>query len=266
MAYVPPHLKNRQGNLSGLSGISNSIRPTTTSSQFYSLHELSTHLDIPLSSFNTLTVSPASPDDLLAILLHEGQHPDWASAHKILCKSNLNVLRKIPTDRADNQDLVDIPDTPSPSMEYPLFAEVPFFQHGSSKKFEFAGWWRTTDVQFLEPNSKELIALFERKFGGQSPPGGRKRFSGAFANASNQREQGKRRTEGAWKDSLTREWAVVSLERNEARKDSPISDTLRQPSASVAEVLENLRKGGTNQTRVETSNELEDTSSVKKEV
>lgn len=199
MAYVPPHKRVPGGDtVSAVSSSRSAIRTVdgNASTSFYTGHELENCLGV--DHLHTLSESPATPDSLTAIIIHNGQHPDWPST--ILCKTNVHLL---PSDATVE------------NHEYPLFKEVPFRGVGRGKVFEFDGWWRIVRIDFLEPQSQELISMLDRKFS-------RPQRKGGFA--SDHRDQSKARRAEAWADSLSRRWAVVLLEKNIALKDNPVSE------------------------------------------
>ncbi|KAL5511929.1 hypothetical protein ACEPAH_5147 [Sanghuangporus vaninii] len=234
MAYVPPHLRNRRqvasqsetGSKSLESRLSDRQSRVTSSNPTYSLDDIAGLFGCSKHCLSTLTVvkplrseepneledSQKSEDDTLrAILLFDGQHPEWKSEHKFLCKSNLHVLHKLANVQLDQ---IDQSSTHSfaideSSIEYPLFQQIPFLKNN----FDFAGWWRIQSITFLAPRSAELIDLFEKKFSTQDKRG-RNTFNSLRGNQ-------KARSEEAWRDSLRRQWAVVALVQNHARKDLP---------------------------------------------
>ena len=234
MAYVPPHLRNKRSSAAESEVGPKAPEPrlgerqtrTTSSSPIYSVDDVAGFLGCPRSSISTLTVakspsseglkqlerSQESEDDVLrAIILFSGQHPEWRSEHKILCKSNLHVLHKLAGPQLDQTDQTSPRSftIDESGAEYPLFQEFPFMKN----KFDFAGWWRIQNITFLAPGSAELVALFEKKFSVQDKRG--------HSTFSSSRNKPKARTEEAWRDSLRREWAVVTLVQNHARKDLP---------------------------------------------
>ena len=233
MAYVPPHLRNKQSAASqadstprSLESLRKSLKRTSPASEsLFNLDELAALLQCGYNDISTLTVSRSPEtehaeasersldnDDLRAIVIFDGQHPDWKSDHKILCKSNLHILRKLTRDREDHREVADSNETSpvTPVKDYPLFRETPFKRW----TFDFAGWWNIQNVEFLAPRSAELVALFDKKFNNQ----GR---NGRYQNQSFSAHRGKpkKRTEEAWRESLNREWAIVTLEQNHSRKD-----------------------------------------------
>ncbi|KAL5528959.1 hypothetical protein ACEPAG_4933 [Sanghuangporus baumii] len=236
MAYVPPHLRSKQhvtsqseaGSKSLESLLSDRQSRIMSSNSTYSLDDIAGILGCSKHCLSTLTVvkpfrseetnelediqkSDLEDDTLRAILLFDDQHPEWKSERKILCKSNLHVLHElanVPLDQIDQSSTHSFP-TDESSIEYPLFQQLPFLKNN----FDFAGWWRIQSITFLAPGSAELIALFEKKFSTQD-----KRSRNTF---NSPRGRQKARTEEAWRDSLRRQWAVVALVQNHARKDLP---------------------------------------------
>ncbi|KAL5490584.1 hypothetical protein ACEPAI_5417 [Sanghuangporus weigelae] len=234
MAYVPPHLRNKQhvtsqseaGSKSLESRLSDRQSRIMLSNSTYSLDDIAGLLGCAKHCLSTLTVvkplrseetnelediQKSEDDTLRALLLFDGQHPEWKNEHKVLCKSNLHVLHKLTNVQLDQ---IDQSSTHSfaideSSIEYPLFQQLPFLKNN----FDFAGWWRIQSITFLAPRSAELIALFEKKFSTQD-----KRGRNTF---NSPRGSQKARTEEAWRDGLRRQWAVVALVQNHARKDLP---------------------------------------------
>ncbi|OCB89650.1 hypothetical protein A7U60_g3127 [Sanghuangporus baumii] len=234
MAYVPPHLRNRRQvasqneteSKSLVSRLSYRQSRITSSNSTHSLDDIADLLGCSKHCLSTLTVvkplrleepneledlQKSEDDTLRAILLFDGQHPEWKSEHKVLCKSNLHVLHKLANVQLDQ---IDQSSTHSfaideSSIEYPLFQQIPFLKNN----FDFAGWWCIQSITFLAPRSAELIALFEKKFSTQD-----KRGRNTF---NSPRGSQKARSEEAWRDSLRRQWAVVALVQNHARKDLP---------------------------------------------
>lgn len=200
MAYVPPHKRVPAGDAAAaISSSSTAARRRVegdASIPFYTSHELEDCLGV--NHLHTLSNSLASPDSLTAIIIHDGQHPEWPPT--IMCKTNVEIL---PSDATDE------------THEYPLFKEAPFRRTGREKAFEFDGWWRIVVINFLEPRSEELVAMLDKKFS-------RPQRRGGFG--SGRRDQGQARTVEAWTSSLNRRWAVVSLEKNTARKDNPVNE------------------------------------------
>lgn len=192
MAYVPPHKRVPAGDAAAaISSSSTAARRRVegdASIPFYTSHELEDCLGV--NHLHTLSNSLASPHSLTAIIIHDGQHPEWPPT--IMCKTNVEIL---PSDATDE------------THEYPLFKEAPFRRTGREKAFEFDGWWRIVVINFLEPRSEELVAMLDKKFS-------RPQRRGGFG--SGRRDQGQARTVEAWTSSLNRRWAVVSLEKNTA--------------------------------------------------
>jgi len=87
---------------------------------------------------------------------------------------------------------------------FPVFSELPF-----SRSYEFNGWFKVANVQWLQPESSELLRYLEKKFNPTSPS--RKRFP----------KGGITRKEEAWKVTLSREWALVTLKRDSTRQEAP---------------------------------------------
>lgn len=210
MAYVPPHKRVPAGDAAAaISSSSTAARRRVegdASIPFYTSHELEDCLGV--NHLHTLSNSLASPDSLTAIIIHDGQHPEWPPT--IMCKTNVEIL---PSDATDE------------THEYPLFKEAPFRRTGREKAFEFDGWWRIVVINFLEPRSEELVAMLDKKFS-------RPQRRGVFG--SGRRDQGQARTVEAWTSSLNRRWAVVSLEKNTARKENTVNE--------FAETTQRLRR------------------------
>lgn len=252
MPYVPPHLRNRPGGDSAsqadssprsLETLQQSIKAQPSS--FYTLDDICSLLGSDRSDLSTLTIARSSDtasmgqdttserdldgDFLRGIVLHLDQHPEWKTDQKVLCKSNLHVLHDYDCSHEMRSTESAFCNSPAgdQSTEYPLFEEVPFMR----SKFEFAGWWRIKKVDMLAPRSPELIALFEKKFNKQNGRG-----------LSTGRGKAKTRSEAAWHSSLTKTWAVISLERSHARNDVP--ESLSQSSRRV----QNPLKGSTDST------------------
>lgn len=175
MAYVPPSRRNLNAGQAAATG------------RFYSLEEIQSFIG---TRANTLTPHPDT-GDLCAITLYQDQHPDWTSARQIFCKSNLEVLR----DGAVTE-----------GQSFPVFIGLPF-----GRRFEFAGHYKAKNIQWLQPNSQELVKYLERKFNPPTTPG-RKHAAGS---------EGRTRTETAWSDALSREWAVVTLEKDDTKINAP---------------------------------------------
>ncbi|KAI9020557.1 hypothetical protein DFJ74DRAFT_633853 [Hyaloraphidium curvatum] len=200
MAYVPPHLRNRASNASSASDASQrassgASRPSAPSSPFFSDSELKTALG-GAYHLNTLTHVRDS-DGFAAVVIHEGQHREWAEK-KVLCKTHLDVLRS-----ARGKDPADLP----------LFMEMP---RKGSPRYDFHGWWRIADVQWLDPDTdgEEILKRLEKKF---EPAAGAKSFRGGRGGGAGR--GGFARSEASWKESLRTHWALVTFEQNKERKD-----------------------------------------------
>ncbi|EJD06096.1 uncharacterized protein FOMMEDRAFT_166375 [Fomitiporia mediterranea MF3/22] len=239
MAYVPPHLRNKQSLSSQVDSAPRSLESLQTTAKSrssldrtYTSDDLASLLEITRNGLSTLTVATSAAaeqsehterglDDgiLKAIVLFEGQHPEWQNNHKVLCKSNLQVLHTLIEDQKRSSDDDAVAESHALNADYPIFREIPFMKN----KFEFVGWWKIDNVDFLAPGSAELVSLFEKKFGKQNEHKNSSPFS-------IQRHKPKARTEQAWRDGLSREWAVVKLVQNHTRKDSPELSLMPTPS------------------------------------
>lgn len=248
MSYVPPHLRKRTaGNDNPETSPISPSAPTPqksgrqwTTQKFYTLDDLVVHTG---TRHNTLLPDPSCPTRLLAIMLFKDQHPDWTTKRQIFVKSNLDLLNQFrPEDwkqvcaldrhvvvdtssevqkepaAVDEATVVQGPgdsestDKSAP-QSIPLFVEIPFGK--TRNTFEFEGYWHILSVQWLQPHSPELITQLERKFNPTSPTKPKRSFGRKAEHRPVER------TEKAWKDSLEREWAVVTLEKDLSRLDPP---------------------------------------------
>ena len=229
MAYVPPH-KRGKGSSEPEASLSGGL-PTRRieESSFYTKQEICERLGA--QKLYTLTESPATPGSLALIAIHDGQHPGWPST--ILCKSNLHLL-------PDHES----PDFSLHAREYPVFVETPFHSRKGRQVMEYGGWWKIIRIEYLEPQSEELITMLERKF---SQPTRKGRFG------SNHRDQGKTRTAEAWAESLSLRWAVITLERNKARNDNPLNDFTEATGKYLQSLKTNVEGEGSEEVPKSTS-------------
>lgn len=204
-SYVPPHLRKLRtqgGETTALPQLTAS--PTSGNrTSFYTLDEICTQLG---GSHNTIGESAADPPSVSRFIVHDGQHPEWPP--KLFCKTNLALLPNLDTASAEAKE-----------REYPVFEQIPF--HTSQQKFEFSGWWKIAAIRYLEPNSEELIAMHTKKATIHTTT---RASSRSMKYTKINQPEGKARTEQAWKDSLSRSWAVISLEKT-PRTDNPMDDT-----------------------------------------
>lgn len=248
MAYVPPYRRKDQNDSSSEGLRTQNPRPKwriTAKSHFYSPEEIGSISACSVKSLNTLTVStishqsppdavgvdpsPSSQissetiekeikqksvteddngrDTLRCVIIYNDQHPEWDSDHKIFCKSNLHALpQSSGSSEEDNETIREI--------ELPVYQEVPFM-FGDTKqgsRYEFIGWWKLKDVEYLEPHSRRLVDYFKLKFNSQV-----KKY---------QRRTVKKRSEEAWEAGLAMKWALITLEQNHSRKDLPITPSV----------------------------------------
>jgi len=219
--YIPPHKRNKAASPTGdtaeASPQKNAPNDTETVDHYYTTAEVGEHFEGKAYAHHTISDGTAENGSIARIVLHLDQHPDWDLQHDILLKSNLHLLSADLTSDAEARE-----------HEYPLFEGV-IRRHRPS--FKFSGWWRIKAIRYLEPNSPELIAMFERKFN--------------VGRTNRRGQQGRGRTEGAWKASLSSRWAVLTLEKNPDRCDNPLPNDLGavQKHTSVTEMLRRLRMG-----------------------
>lgn len=166
--YVPPHLRTRIGS------------PSSPSE--YSVSEIRHQFDLD-SKFCTLNASSSSPEQLAFIALYRGQHKDWPP--HISVHSNISLLP------ATSDEDVSMSINPQTTL-YPLFIQPATAHWGRAEAFVFAGYHAITKIAYLEPGSKELVALLSEKF---------MRADGRALG----------RWEAQWRESLAMRWAVVSL-------------------------------------------------------
>ncbi|EEH07529.1 conserved hypothetical protein [Histoplasma capsulatum G186AR] len=135
----------------------------------------------------TLNTTANDPHTLAYIVLFREAHPFWETKREILCKSNLHLL---PESFAATLNV-----TTTTIVSYPIFVpqSAPRQYHAP---LSFAGYYRICSVRYLAPRSRELAAYLEVKFGTQH------------------------RTSEKWIGSLSRRWAVVTLDLDVGRGEA----------------------------------------------
>ncbi|QSS64115.1 hypothetical protein I7I51_01178, partial [Histoplasma capsulatum] len=126
----------------------------------------------------TLNTAANDPHTLAYIVLFREAHPFWETKCEILCKSNLHLLP---------EPIAATLNVTATTASYPIFVpqSTPRQYHAP---LSFAGYYRLCAVRYLAPRSRELAAYLEIKFGTQY------------------------RTSEKWIGSLSRRWAVVTLD------------------------------------------------------
>jgi hypothetical protein len=212
--YTPPHMRGIIGD----NGIA-SNQPAVEQ-QEYSLKEIQYQFGNPPSAISTLNVSACAPGAYIVIFLHE--HKDWPPT--IFCKSNLHILPKDPT---PNNHMGE-------TMLYPIFTQLDGGESTPSmdrrqrlgRPFKFSGYHAITHIDYLQPNSDQLVSKLRAKFRGTD---------------GTERE----RYEEAWTQSLNKLWAVVDFgsASEEVIKKRGLSNPMvpLKPQKGVTEALAELR-------------------------
>lgn len=130
------------------------------------------------------TLASTGDDTLAAIFVFTGEHPLYSATPPQILCKTSLHLLQPAQETAEAQ--------------YPLFHS---HEMGSRAAFEFAGWVRIVDVQYHAPHSAGLREILDAKW-----------------------KDKRGRTEEAWKDSLGRMWAAVTLGKVEQRTDNPMHD------------------------------------------
>lgn len=174
------------------------------------------------------------------MILFEGANPRWESDHIIYTKSNLDLLPDIKdkgtqaSDKEPNEGLQDeATTTPDSGGGGKAGQAVAIFkQHGSrgtSAAYTFDGWYKISRIQFLAPESDELVRMLEQKW---TKVKGGKTIQEARSSAG-------------FKRSLSLRWAVVQFEKDDLaaseRGVPAIERKAEPPRKSVNEMLAELR-------------------------
>lgn len=184
----------------------------------------------PLRRTSTLNSSTASPDQLAWIKLFQGANPRWASDRIIFVKTNLDLLPTLsPSESSIDDDSAkqSLPSSensggqrerqeqqhPSKSvateskdpvsMAMPTLSEpVAVFEQirRGTHNFHFGSWYRVNQVQYLKPQSQELIRMLSLKWEYKDRRG---------------HVQQRQRDEKGWQESLKHRWAVIQMVRDE---------------------------------------------------
>lgn len=257
MAYVPPHHRRREDGGAAAADADRERKSTR-----YTLNEIEKHFwpgveHRSAETTTTLHASASTPDKASFALLWVEANPRWDKERIIFVKTNLHLLPLISDSHENDEDEATTSahqrsaetgdDLPKPIA---FFKQTHRRQAGSARAFSFAGWYQVEKVEFLAPNSPDLIRMLEQKCKvsgqhGWPPKNGRHALW--------------------WKKSLRHRWAVVKLvEDIEALKQrgkpdiEVLPDGEGQPKKSVKEMLAELRLDGDAERKSE-SGEVEET-------
>ena len=167
---------------------------------------------------STLHASASSPDSLAFVMLFHGANPRWATDHILFVKSNLHLLRT---------ETVHVEETATPHKLPESVAVFEQRSHTRPARFQFVGYYKVTNVDFLSPRTADLVRMLEQKWTKKDRHG----------NVSQIEREGE-----AWKRSLNQTWAVVKFEKDEAAEKE--KGTFELPEKSVNELLQEMRIRG----------------------
>ena len=229
--YIPPHLRDQSR-----SNDEASTKAVRDPDEGYTLEELANQFDckhtVGTLNSNAKMGVDWDPSSLAFIVIFEGQHPGWPP--KIFCKSHLNLLPGFTTlpdpDETDENGANDakvVCQDLSGQLCKPIavFTDVPPprpIRSPADKRYVFIDYFHITSVNYLAPQSKELIDMLDLKF---TP-------------------EGKRRSAAAWVNSFFRMWAIVHLGKANdegVKKGNPMVPLKEIKRKTVTEVLEELR-------------------------
>lgn len=161
----------------------------------------------PGRKHGTLNVAYDNQDELAYIVLFRDANPFWEDKREILCKTNLDIL--------PNRSSVGA----ASSRSYPVFVQKGFSRHHNARAMAFAGYYRIQEIRYLKPLSEELVQYLQAKFGEKS------------------------RDREGWKQSLSLEWAVITMAPDDVRKgEAPEIHVMLENKKSVNEMLADLRR------------------------
>ena len=229
---MPPHLRAKSIPIDGATSVQSERKPedgytlVEIANQFGCKHKVGT-----LNSNSEKGVDWDHSSLAFIVIFGHPQHPQWPP--KIFCKTNLNLLppstgasNGTSAKQVNNGDNHEEDESHGLSGPIPVFTEIYVPGFRAEKRFVFDHYYCITHVEYLAPESKELIAMLDTKF---TP-------------------ERKQRSAEAWKNSLAVTWAVVTLEEAKPKVEAhPMVPLKEVKTKSVTEILAELRLGDGNQ-------------------
>lgn len=157
----------------------------------------------------TLNTTYDDQDKLAYIVLFHHANPMWKTKSEIFCKTNLDLLPEPSTLTSSEND------KPAYEKSYPVFMQRKRLNGDDLRGIGFYGYYGIQTVRYLEAESEELVEYLQVKFG----------------------ERGRDRE--AWKKSLSKKWAVVTMGRDEDRKDE--EPQIERSQRGVNDMLAEMR-------------------------
>ena len=160
---------------------------------------------------STLHDSKKTPGKLAFAILFEGANPRWKDDRILFTKSRLELLpddisgrTTTPVAKTEHDD-GEFASSAAPSerdaeITQPVAIFSQFRSDQNGRSFTFDGWYKITLIDYLHPNSPELVRMLEQKW--TKTRGGR-----------SVQEQ---RSSAGWQKSLALRWAMVKFVKDEA--------------------------------------------------
>lgn len=208
MAYIPPHLRNKDK--------STAEPPSQPTEETYTSDDIDSVFGDLISPKGTLNNTISKPGVLNYVLLFPQPAPNYNGKGEIFSRNNLHLLHQ-PEALIDMDDpvpnITDAVPPPFPDTEitHSIFA---VFKGISRTNWQSLGYHRINRVFYLEPGSKELVAMLEEKWG----------------------QRGRDREK--WNEALGKRWAGFEIEMVEGRGE-PMAEVNK---VGVKERLEALRR------------------------